>query len=177
MGKPSRPGKTRIKSAGVRIPRLYPLHGIKPQHTAIYFALARDRALGSQVAYLKVGFSTDPITRLVGFNTSSPLPIVDGWFIEVPERLTRQYESVLHALLSPFHIHGEWFRVHIRSRDERTAILRALVRFFVGKDILQRPHRINMREALAAYSKYASDIRKTKHVSVRKAIEIGYPVG
>lgn len=54
---------------------------------------------------VKIGYSTDPKSRLKGLQTGSPvqLEIVGTW------AATQSDERAIHGLLSPSHVHLEWF--------------------------------------------------------------------
>jgi hypothetical protein len=58
--------------------------------------------------YYKIGITTDkPIKRLAQLQTGNPhkLKIVAYFLLDDPKSV----ETFLHSLLSPFHIHLEWF--------------------------------------------------------------------
>lgn len=63
-------------------------------------------AIGDETGRVKIGWSSDPLRRLTKIQSdcsakASLLGVVEA---------TRLQESETHKLLSPWHIHGDWFR-------------------------------------------------------------------
>lgn len=63
--------------------------------------------------YIKVGKSADPRKRLGGLRSGSPLPLnllhvikCQDWPYDAAT-----IEEAIHVLLTPYHLHGEWFNI------------------------------------------------------------------
>lgn len=87
---------------------------------------------GEKTQLVKIGYTTtDPLDRLSACQTGSPdiLRYIGAY------RAPYMLEQELHALLEPFHSHGEWFNIPI-------SILKVLTRYMdtrvVSLDIRKR---------------------------------------
>lgn len=171
-----KPAPKKLGGDGVSFPRLYDGYGLRPNHHAIYFVVARDREFRSRIAYLKIGMSSDPIARVVQLQSSSPLPFVHAWYIQVPAHATRKIETELHELLSAQCSRGEWFRVTVRARKDRQAVKLKIAAYFISKGII--PHRvygIDVPGAVAAFAAMGFAKKKAhRDVPIGEAIRNGW---
>lgn len=62
--------------------------------------------------FVKVGFSTRPVLRIVAIMTGCPLRLVRMRAIETPnKKIARNMEGSMHSALDKYRVSGEWFRM------------------------------------------------------------------
>ena len=73
-----------------------------------------DRPEGDEGRVVKIGFTAnDPIARLAGLQTGSPMPLKLWAFVGGDLAL----EAALHSAFAPLNSHGEWFYAEGALRD------------------------------------------------------------
>ena len=64
---------------------------------------------------VKIGYSADPHSRLKSLQTGYPQPLRVYYTVPVAEDRVRLLERRLHADLSIYRTHGEWFRINAQQ--------------------------------------------------------------
>jgi hypothetical protein len=59
---------------------------------------------------VKIGVTTDPRARILALQTGSPYPLDFAAIVATPGS-GYNIEALVHQLLDPYHVSGEWFRV------------------------------------------------------------------
>lgn len=80
------------------------------------------------LTYFKVGITSDIAKRVCAVQTGCPLRISRVWVILAGGNGHAQaVESAMHANLSAFHSHGEWFAMETANPDHKRAMSEAMV--------------------------------------------------
>lgn len=103
----------------------------------VYFFLTRDQSLSGSPVYLKVGFSSNPISRMMAIQTGCPTPIFKFSCVQTRSRdQAKELEYLLHSGLEQFKSSGEWFRIEwdsVGKRSELFGIIELRCRAILGE--------------------------------------------
>lgn len=92
-----------------RVPDWVP--GPKPSRVYVYAV----EDLGGK--YVKIGYAKNVRARFSGIATGCPLELAVRACLAVPVGREKEYENVVHAACSRYHIRGEWFTLSKHTRS------------------------------------------------------------